>query len=122
MTTLSKHLSTDPDGEELRTACRAFTLTELLVVVVVILMLACLTVASTLHARDRNERVECASNLRQIGVALSVYTAESDGRVPVCGWPEGGNPWQTYSMARVIPGTSTITRGYMGLGLLFRTG
>lgn len=50
-----------------------------------------------------------------------MYVGDSNDFMPVCGWPSGQNPWQTYSACRVAPDGVTITRGFMGLGLLFRT-
>ncbi len=50
----------------------AFTLVELLTVLGIIGVLAALLLAATSQARARAQRIQCASNLRQLGVGLSV--------------------------------------------------
>src|SRR4029077_6288075 len=49
------------------------------------------------------------------------YTGENNNYLPVCGLPMGQNPWQSYSACRVDPGFMTLRRGFICLGLLWRT-
>jgi type II secretory pathway pseudopilin PulG len=91
------------------------------VVIAIIAILAALLLPALSNAKGRALRISCTSNLRQIGIAVNMYTSDANDYMPICGWPEGQNPWQTYSACRVAPGTMNLTRGFMSLGLLFRT-
>ena len=59
----------------------AFTLVELLVVVGIIAVLISLLLPSLTAAREQARTVACLSNLRQIGLAAAIYTAETKGYV-----------------------------------------
>jgi prepilin-type N-terminal cleavage/methylation domain-containing protein len=61
---------------------RAFTLVELLVVIAIIAILAAVIFPVFGRAKDAAKRVSCLSNMRQVGVALMMYTSETDDRMP----------------------------------------
>lgn len=61
---------------------RAFTLTEILVAVSIIGVLASIILSTASQVQSGGYRVKCASNLRQIGVAMQAYCAEHDGQLP----------------------------------------
>lgn len=61
---------------------RAFSLVELLAVVVIILLLLSLLVPLTGLLRERANEARCTSNLRQIIAATNLYTGEKDGFYP----------------------------------------
>lgn len=61
---------------------RAFTLLEILVAVVVIALLASLVLALASRAKSAAKTAPCASNLRQIGQALSIYEADFNSLPP----------------------------------------
>ncbi|EIP97125.1 prepilin-type N-terminal cleavage/methylation domain-containing protein [Opitutaceae bacterium TAV1] len=60
-----------------------FTLVELLTVIAIIGILAMLVIATVGRVRQQANRVTCASNLRQIGIAMQLYMNDrKDGRFP----------------------------------------
>ena len=61
---------------------RGFTLLELLVVVGIIALLAAILFPVFLAARGRARTTACASNLRQLHLALSLYVADNGGYLP----------------------------------------
>jgi len=63
-----------------RAADRAFTLTELMVVTAVISLLLALTLPAVNRAVDAARRTACASNLRQVQRAFTMYLDDHDGR------------------------------------------
>ena len=61
---------------------RAFTLLELVFVIAIIAVLAAILFPMFARARERARRSSCASNLFQIGTALTLYAQDNDGRFP----------------------------------------
>ena len=61
---------------------RGFTLVELLTVIAVIAVLAAILFPVFATARGKAREISCVSNLRQIGVAISMYTQDYDGLYP----------------------------------------
>ena len=66
-----------------------FTLVELLVVVGVIAVLVSMLLPVVRNAREQAARIQCASNLRQVGVAEAMYAASNRGYLLA---RDGGHP------------------------------
>jgi prepilin-type N-terminal cleavage/methylation domain-containing protein/prepilin-type processing-associated H-X9-DG protein len=88
-----------------------FTLIELLVVIAIIAILAAILFPVFARAREAARGATCVSNLKQVGLALSMYTTDYDGVYPV---PDVGN------LAAVSP-VDTFAESYGGHDS-FRTG
>jgi prepilin-type N-terminal cleavage/methylation domain-containing protein/prepilin-type processing-associated H-X9-DG protein len=83
----------------------AFTLVELLVVIVVIGILAGLVLSTVSRVRQTARRATCTSNMRQIGISLLNFASENKGALPP------GLRWDRHVAAYMgITDTASATR------------
>jgi prepilin-type N-terminal cleavage/methylation domain-containing protein len=80
------------------TGHQGFTLIELLVVIAIIGILAAMLFPAFSQARESARRAVCLSNLRQVGMALQMYTMDHNERLPDPGasgreWPVSLQPY-----------------------------
>jgi prepilin-type N-terminal cleavage/methylation domain-containing protein/prepilin-type processing-associated H-X9-DG protein len=62
---------------------KAFSLIELLVVIGIVAVLLAILLPALATAREQAKRVQCLSNLRQLGLMAQIYVSENDGSYPI---------------------------------------
>ena len=72
---------------------RAFTLSELLIVIGIIAILLAILLPVVSRARRAANTAYCLANLRTIGQAMMMYTSENNNWLPGSGWTSGAMFW-----------------------------
>ncbi len=102
-----------------------FTLIELLVVIAIIAILAAILFPVFAQAREKARQTTCASNLKQIGLAMLMYQQDSDETFPqMAYYDQAGQPvdWESVIQPYVKSGSATVyknTSYYYGGGTLW---
>ncbi|MDX2065602.1 MAG: prepilin-type N-terminal cleavage/methylation domain-containing protein [Fimbriimonadaceae bacterium] len=71
---------------------RAFSMTELLVVVTILVILAGLLLPAVIAAKEKGRSTSCLSNIRQLGAATLIYASDNGNRLPQIAYD-----WPVYS-------------------------
>lgn len=87
---------------------KAFTFVELLVVIVIIAIIAALLFPALSAAKDRAVRLACMNNLRQINLAVRMYSDDSSDKAPL-------SPHDTNDYLLDFVGYKKLTKNYVGL-------
>jgi prepilin-type N-terminal cleavage/methylation domain-containing protein/prepilin-type processing-associated H-X9-DG protein len=61
------------------TGCRAFTLTELIVVLALVALLGCLTLSATSVSTSTSQTLQCLENVRELTRAWTIYALDNQG-------------------------------------------
>src|SRR2546423_12269768 len=65
---------------------RAFTLVELLVVIGIIALLVAILLPALSRAKQQANAVACASDMRQVYMAMFQYAADNKDHLPIAPW------------------------------------
>jgi prepilin-type N-terminal cleavage/methylation domain-containing protein len=85
----------------MKTKKAGFTLIELLVVITIIALLMAILMPVLSKAREAAKRVLCANQLKQLGVAISLYAGGYDDSLPWWGYtPTGGEEMHPHVVYR----------------------
>ena len=68
---------------------RAFTLIELLVVIAIIAILAAMLLPALSKAKARAQRLQCLSQMKQLGVALHLFVSDHEDKYPPAAYRTG---------------------------------
>ena len=83
---------------------KAFTLIELLVVIAIIAILAALLLPALAAAKRKAQRINCVSNIKQVGIAFRLWEGDNNDKYPMAvTTPYNGARERLYTICGVPP-------------------
>jgi prepilin-type N-terminal cleavage/methylation domain-containing protein/prepilin-type processing-associated H-X9-DG protein len=95
-----------------------FTLIELLVVIAIIAILAAMLLPALASAKARALKIQCTSQMKQLGLGFSMFVNDHDDMLPPAGWEAGNSQlsWDSW-LNRYIGGNAS--EADLSVGVLF---
>lgn len=110
----------DPPKIRLSLSTRGFTIIELLVTISIVVILTSIMMPGFRAARESANRIQCSSNLRQIGLAMYYYASQNGEHLPSTVFDDADSsmPGEMMALTTGSMTNSDLSGQWDGLGLL----